>query len=123
MASLMASASSVFSSVSAGFAASQPEVCISSSKVASSTARFFLQPSVGGVPDNLQEPGAAVGAMESVERLKGTQIGFLHNILRIVFIAQQAIGPGYAPRPGGATSSLRMTQVRAPGTYLVLPAS
>jgi hypothetical protein len=50
---------------------------------------ILFQQRVRGVPDNRQQPGSGVGAMESAEGLKCAQIGLLNDILRILFVTEQ----------------------------------
>src|SRR6202022_841920 len=47
---------------------------------------MFVNPAVGGVPDNSQQPGPALSASETAESLKCPQVGLLHDILRVLVV-------------------------------------
>src|SRR6266436_1837963 len=47
------------------------------------------QPGEASIADNRQQPGFAVVAVKAAEESKGAQVGFLHNILRVVRVSSQ----------------------------------
>src|SRR5216684_430084 len=47
------------------------------------------QPGETSIADNRQQPGFAVVAVKPAEESKGAQVGFLHNIFRVVRVSSQ----------------------------------
>jgi len=48
-----------------------------------------LEPIVKGVANDAQQPGTAVAAPESAQKLEGSQVGFLDDVLRVRLVARE----------------------------------
>ena len=82
--------------------------CISSSKVCGEINRPVLfEQRVGGISDNRQQPGAAVGTMESTERFERSKICLLNHIATHPLRCGAAIWPNCARRRDEAASPLQ----------------
>ena len=55
-------------------------------------AMRLLERGIGRIADDLQKPGAGIGAAKGREIGKGAQHGFLHDIFRLRRIAEQPMG-------------------------------
>src|SRR5262249_42960706 len=75
---------------------------------------IFLKPSVGGVPDDREQPRPAVSATKPAKELERTQECLLYDVLRVV------LAPGQPPRQIVRGVQMWHDQLFKTGLFIVL---